>query len=324
MNDRILLTGGNGFVGSSLCKKLLSQKRQVTSAVRNASEWKGEDDPRLKLVSVGNIDAHTDWLVALEGCDRIVHLAARAHVLHDESKDALLEFRKTNVDGTVQLARMAKDAGVKRFVYVSSIGVNGSVSSRPYHEDDIPIPVEPYAVSKLESELALQELCKNGEMELVIVRPPLVYGPGCPGNFLRLMKLVESGLPLPFGSIHNRRSFVGVSNLVDLLTVCLFHPDASGRIFLASDMEDVSLPELLRILAKGMGKSARLIAVPAGLVLAAARALNKAGVYEKLCGNLTVDASSLVTVLGWKPPIRLEEGLLLTARWYMDKYGVKR
>lgn len=324
MADRVLVTGANGFIGARVCETLQARGSKVTAAIRRRGALHGDEQGLLTTVEVGDIGADTSWDQALDGCRYIIHLAARAHILDDDAADPLAQFRNTNVDGTIQLARAASNAGVKRFVYVSSIGVNGLSSDLPFLEDDVPRPTEPYAISKLESEIELRKLCGANGMELTIVRPTLVYGPGCPGNFARLLRLVASGLPLPFASVANRRSFIGVWNLADLLILCMTHPNAAGRTFLASDMQDISLPELLRVIAKSMNKPIRLIPVPPAMLMYAARLVNKLSLYEKLCGSLTVDASSLRDVLGWKPPVALEKGLAITAKHYAESKAARQ
>jgi nucleoside-diphosphate-sugar epimerase len=318
--EKILVTGANGFVGKAVCAELTARRFQVAAAVRDTSLIGSTSaSPTMEAISVGNIDGETDWSRALSGCSGLIHLAARAHILNDRIADPLAAFRETNVAGSVQLARCAARAGVKRFVFVSSVGVNGNMNTRPFTESDTPSPAEAYAVSKLEAEQALAEATAGSAMELVIVRPPLVYGPECPGNFLRLLKLLSSGVPLPFGAMRNKRSFVGVWTLADFLVTCVVSKQAAGEVFLISDMEDVTLPDLLRGLAVGMGKKAPLFSLSPALLRALAGAAGKAGLFEKLCGNLTVDASHARTALGWNPPVPLAEGLRRTGSWYANR-----
>lgn len=317
--QKILVTGANGFVGKMVCADLLARGFEVNAAVRKVPADANAHAHGLRFVGIGNIDANTDWDEALAGCSGVIHPAARAHIMNDEVADPLAAFRATNVAGTLQLARSAARAGVARFVFVSSIGVNGNQNTRPFTENDTPLPAEPYAVSKLEAEQALQAEATGNAMELVIVRPPLVYGPGCPGNFLRLLKLLSSRIPLPFGAMHNKRSFVGVWNLADFLATCLVHPQAPGHVFLISDLDDVTLPDLLRGLARGMGKRAPLVSVPPGWLAALAGMAGKRAMFDKLGGALTVDASQARKLLGWTPPVSLDEGLQRTGQWYVAR-----
>lgn len=318
--NKILVTGANGFVGKAVCAELAARGFEVTAAVRAASAAGAANANRaMQIVSVGNIGADTDWSAALSGCSSVIHLAARAHILNDTVADPLLAFRETNVAGSLQLLRCAVRAGVKRFVFVSSVGVNGNTNTRPFTESDMPLPAEAYAVSKLEAEQALTREAAASGIELVIVRPPLVYGPECPGNFLRLLKLLSSGLPLPFGAMRNRRSFVGVWNLADFLVTCAVSGQGAGEVFLISDMEDVTLPDLLRGLAEGMGKKAPLFSFSPAVLRTVARAAGKAALFDKLCGNLTVDAGRAHRVMGWKPPVSLAEGLRRTGSWYAGR-----
>ena len=313
----VLVTGANGFVGKAVCLALSERGMQVSAAVRHGAEISTSYRlPGVSTIDVGNIDSNTDWSAALTGCSHVIHLAARAHVVHDKDADPLAAFRQTNVYGTVQLARSAIRAGVQRFVFVSSVGVNGNHNARAFTEADAAQPAEDYAISKLEAELALQFELAGGAMELVIVRPPLVYGPGCPGNFLRLLKLLSSRMPLPFGAFDAKRSFVGVWNLADFLVTCTLHERAAGEVFLVSDMEDVALPELLRGLAVGMERSAPIFSFPPAVLGMAAKTLGKGAVFDKLGGALTVDASHARRTLDWRPPVPLAEGLQRTGRWY--------
>ncbi|MBB5371096.1 MULTISPECIES: NAD-dependent epimerase/dehydratase family protein [unclassified Janthinobacterium] len=317
--QKILVTGANGFVGKMVCAELLARGFEVIAAVRKVPADADVNSAGLRFVGVGNVDADTDWDTALAGCSGVIHLAARAHILNDDVADPLAAFRATNVAGTLQLARSAARAGVARFVFVSSVGVNGNQNQRPFTENDTPLPAEPYAVSKLEAELALQADAANCAMELVIVRPPLVYGPGCPGNFLRLLKVLSSRIPMPFGAMRNKRSFIGIWNLADFLATCLVHEKAAGQVFLISDLEDVTLPDLLRGLARGMGSSAALFSVPPSWLAKLAGMAGRSATFDKLGGALTIDASRARTVLGWTPPVSLAEGLQRTGRWYAER-----
>jgi len=229
--------------------------------------------------------------------------------MKDEVADPLAEYRRVNVDGALNLARQAATAGVKRFIFISSIGVNGNINTRPFTEGDTPNPAELYAQSKWEAEQGLWEIQRETGMELVIIRPPLVYGPNAPGNFGSLMRWVEKGVPLPLGAIHNQRSLVALDNLVDLIIACIDHPAAANQVFLAGDGQDLSTTELLRGVARAMGKSSRLIPVPSSLLMLGATLLGKKAVAQRLLGSLRVDISKARNVLGWEPPISVEEGL---------------
>ncbi|CAN0591406.1 unnamed protein product, partial [Ectocarpus sp. 12 AP-2014] len=241
----------------------------------------------------------------------IVHCAARAHIMQDEVADPLAEYRKVNLEGTLNLARHAAEAGVKRFVFISSIKVNGEQTplDRPFTEDDTPAPEDPYGVSKFEAERELQQLAADSALELVIIRPPLVYGSGVKGNFASMVQLIKKGLPMPLGAVHNKRSLVGLDNLVDLIVKCIDHPAAANEVFLAGDGNDLSTTDLLRGVARAMGKPARLIPVPAALLMFAASVLGKKTMAQRLLGSLQVDISKARQVLGWQPPVTVEEGL---------------
>ncbi|WP_322881041.1 NAD-dependent epimerase/dehydratase family protein [Pandoraea sputorum] len=315
---RVLVTGGTGFVGRVLVRALRATGRFDVVV--------GSRDGRDGTVAMGDIDGNTDWRSALSGCDAVVHLAARAHVLQDAAQDPLTEFRRTNTDGTLNLARQASEAGVKRFVFVSSIGVNGALGNArgPFTERDAPQPTEDYAVSKWEAEQGLKRLEGQTSMGVVVVRPPLVYGPGCPGNFLRLLKLVATGLPLPLGSVSALRSYVGVDNLCDFLRVCIEDERAAGKTFVIADDKPLALPEVLRELASGMGRSARLLPVPQALLQGAATLAGKGALYRKLCGTLVVDASRARNELGWQAPVTSGAGLRRTGEWYAGQHSTKQ
>lgn len=302
---KIMLTGANGFVGSALMAAIASdQDIRLVTAVR-----KGRESP--ERVAVGNIDENTDFSEALAEVDVVIHAAARAHIMRDEVNDPLAEYRKVNVEGTLNLARQAVAAGVRRFVFLSSIKVNGEATAvgSPFQADDVPAPEDAYGVSKLEAEQGLMLLAAESGMEIVTIRPPLVYGPGVKGNFASMIKLVDKGIPLPLGAIHNERSLVGVDNLVDLIIRCIDHPAAANQVFLAGDGEDLSTTELLRGVGRAMGKPARLIPVPAGMLQLGATLLGKKAMAQRLLGSLQVDISKTCELLDWKPPYTVEEGL---------------
>jgi nucleoside-diphosphate-sugar epimerase len=293
---KLLITGATGFVGRRLCEVLRERGIDFAAAVRQGAAE--------RQIAVGAITAATDWSAALAGCDTVIHLAARVHVMNEESASPIAEFRAMNVNATLNLARQAAAAGVKRFVFVSSVKVNGEMTTeRPVAAADIPAPSDPYGQSKLEAELALQQFAPASGLELVIVRPPLVYGPGVKANFLNLIKLVKWGIPLPFGRIRNRRSMVALDNLVDLLIVCSAHPDAAGRTFMVSDGDDLSIADLVRMIAAAMGKKIVFLPVPPSLLSGSARMLGKAAVADRLLGSLQVDIADTKDTLKWEPVI---------------------
>jgi nucleoside-diphosphate-sugar epimerase len=292
--SNILVTGANGFVGRALCRTLRQQGHLVRAAVRR--------DPDLDQIAVGNLERSTDWGAALAGCDCVIHLAARVHVMSDSDSDPLRAYREINVDASVNLARQAVAAGVKRMVFVSSVKVNGEATwGTPFQAADTPRPADPYGVSKLEAETALLQIGRDSGLEVVVVRPPLVYGPGVKANFLNLLKLVDKGIPLPFGSVRNRRSMVALENLVDLLSLCSSHPQAPGQVFLVSDGADPTLAELVGMLAGALGKRDPAFPFPVGLMAAGARLVGKSSVADRLFGSLQVDISQTKARLQWSP-----------------------
>ncbi len=299
---KVLLTGASGFVGRRIAQTLNSG--QLTCLVRRS----GSCGVGKELVCKSFND-HETLAEAILGQNVVVHTAARAHVIDDGVLDPLAEYRKANVDGTLNLARQAADAGVQRFVFLSSIGVNGNVNTSPFSETDSPRPEGPYAQSKSEAEQGLWEIQRRTGMEIVILRPPLVYGPDAPGNFGSLVRWVQKGVPLPLGAINNKRSLVALDNLVDLIITCIDHPAAANQVFLAGDGQDVSISELLRGVGRAMGKPARLIPVPAGMLMFGAGLLGKKVVAQRLLGSLQVDISKARNLLGWEPPLSVEEGL---------------
>ncbi len=305
----ILVTGATGFVGAAVVKRLLAddESRQVIVAVRrDGQQW-----PAKVLAFVtGELEPSTDWTVALDGLTTVIHCAARVHVMSDKAAYSSQEYRRVNVQGTLNLARQAVKAGVRRFVFLSSVGVNGAETfQHPYVPEDLAKPHSPYAVSKYEAELGLKELAAETGMEVVIIRPPLVYGSGAPGNFGSLMRWLKCGVPLPLGAIQNQRSLVSLGNLVDLIVICIKHPAAANQTFMVSDGEDVSTTELLRRMGQALGCPVRLIPVPASWLRVAAGLVGWSDVANRLCGSLQVDIDKTRRLLGWSPPLSLKEGL---------------
>jgi len=324
---KVLITGANGFVGKRVCSRLRKEGCAVRGAVRHYDPY-CEDNARWgvtlngDIVSVGDIDANTDWSRALNGIDVVVHLAARVHVMQEISEDPLESFRSVNVHGTEHLARMAIEKGVKRLVYISSISIHGnSTVDRAYLEEDEAQPNSPYAVSKWEGELLLRKIERESNLEIVIVRPPLVYGEGVGGNFLRMMQWTNKGLPLPLKSIRNKRSFIGIENLADLIACCVSHPEAAGETFLAADGEDLSTPDLIGRVAKLMGRSARLFPLPVDVIRTLGRLAGQRDIVDRLCSSLRVDATKARSVLKWQPQTSFDVGLDRTVRWYMEQQG---
>jgi UDP-glucose 4-epimerase len=308
---RVLVTGVGGFVGQALCPLLESAGWTVRRVARGVAEG---------CIAVGDIGADTDWREALGGVTAVVHLAARVHVMKDATHDPLMEYRAVNCAGSENLARQAARSGVKRLVYLSSIKVNGeSTAIKPFRPDDLPNPQDPYAVSKWESEQALRRIADETGLGIVVLRPPLVYGPGVKANFLRLLGLVERGLPLPFGAVKNRRSLLYLGNLADAIRACLTHPDAAGKTYLLSDGAPLSTPELVRRLADALAKPARLIPVPPSLLRLAGLLTGKRAEVERLLDSLEIDGSAIEQELGWHPPYSTEQGLAATAAWYRDR-----
>lgn len=306
----IMVTGATGFVGGALVRRLAGDHsfKGVVAAIRLNAESLPEG---VQSIQMGDLLPNTDWGPALRGVGAVVHCAARVHVMRDDSTDPLKVYREVNVSGTLNLARQAACAGVSRFVFVSSIKVNGEATqpARPFTADDLPAPIDPYGMSKLEAEQGLRELEAQTGMEVVIVRPPLVYGPGVKANFALMMSWLERGIPLPLGAIHNARSVVALDNLVDLLVTCLKHPAAAGQTFLVSDGEDISTTELLRRTAEAMGRKAVLWPVPTFILEWGATLVGKRAVAHRLCGSLQVDINKTRQLLGWTPRVSIDDGL---------------
>lgn len=316
MPHSIFLTGSTGFVGGAVLRRLVVEGSAVTVALRQ------EPSAMAEGVNVVRFDAFetTSWVQTLSEIDVVIHSAARVHVMSDVEADPLSAFRKVNVDGTLNLARQAAEAGVKRFIFVSSIKVNGEGTppGHPYTADDVPAPADSYGVSKMEAEQGLHEIASRTGMEVVIIRPVLVYGPGVRANFLNMMRWLDKQVPLPFGSIRNSRSLVALDNLVDLIVASIHHPAAANQTFLVSDGEDLSTTQLLSRMARALGKKPRLLPVPSWLLKAAANLLGKRSLSQRLCGSLQVDITKTRELLQWEPPVSVDVGLKMTAVHYME------
>ena len=316
----VLVTGATGFVGKALTDKLYSDGYSVVAAVRRESAIL---EGAVESVKVGNISAQTDWQQALNKVDVVIHCAARAHVMGDTAADPLAEFRQVNTAGTLNLVRQAATAGVRRFVFISSIKVNGEkTEDRPFSPEDRFVPTDPYGLSKYEAEQGLLAVAKKIGMEVVIIRPTLVYGLGVKGNFSSLLKWMKRGIPLPFGAIHNQRSLVALDNLVSFIAHCVNHPKAANEIFLISDGEDVSTTELLQKVSRAFGKRALLLPIPVSLMTFSAKLLGKADVINRLFGSLQVDSSKTYELLGWEPVITMDEQLKKIADAYLNEKTV--
>ena len=323
---RILVTGANGFVGTALCTALLQHGYGLRKAVRSDESGIGgslqDNATNVETVHVGDIASQTDWSRALAAVDMVIHLAARVHVMSKSAANPLAEFRRINTAGTEHLARSAAASGVKRLVYVSSIKVNGEETheGRKFSAADSHAPQDAYGISKLEAEQALHRVAQETGLEIVILRPPLVYGPGVKGNFAQMLKVVFRGIPLPLASVQNRRSLIYVGNLVDALIASATHPAAAGQTYLVCDGEEISTPDLLRQLAAAMGVSSRLFPCPPAWLRLAGKLAGKSQQLERLLGSLQVDGDKIRRDLNWVPPYSLQQGLQATAEWYRIKH----
>jgi nucleoside-diphosphate-sugar epimerase len=305
---RILVTGANGFIGRSLIQRLSSEGSFLIRAVyRNVKTLLSDIG---ETVIIPDIGPDTDWTDALNGVKVVVHTAARVHLMHDTSVDPLGEFRKVNTAGTLNLAAQAAKKGVKRFIFLSSIKVNGEETfDVPFKPEDKNIPIDPYGLSKYEAETGLKEISKKTGMEIVIIRCPLVYGPGVKANFQMMIKLVNSRIPLPLGNINNRRSLLALDNLTDFIYRCINHPKAAGEVFLLSDGEDVSTSELLKKISRAMNKRLLLIPVPVSIIRFFSKIFHMTGVYRRLFGSLQIDSSKARKLLDWEPPVKMDDAL---------------
>jgi len=312
----VLVTGASGFVGLRLCARLAAAGHTVKAAVRHESADLAAFKPAVGVVPVGDIGPNTDWQAALTGVDMVVHLAARAHVMRDSASDPLAHYRRINVAGSERLARAAAAAGVSRLIYMSSIKVNGEATvNAPFRESDSPAPLDAYGRSKWEAEQALSRIAAETGLGVTVLRPPLIYGPGVKGNVARLLHWIDRGLPLPFASIVNRRSLIYLENLIDATLAVMRHP-APGRIYLVSDARDLSTPQLIRALARGLDKPPRLLAFPPLLLRAAGACTGHLDAVGRLVGSLQIDASRIGAELDWRPAHDPERGLILTAKAY--------
>lgn len=320
---KLLVTGANGFVGSALLLRLsLDAQHQIKAALRRGVSNIPEG---VTPVQIGDLGPETDWQLAVSGVDTTIHVAAHVHVMRASIADMQAEFRRVNVEGTLNLACQAAAAGVRRFIFISSVKVNGesTLLGRPYIADDAPAPVDPYGVSKRKAEDGLRKLAAETGMEVVIIRPPLVYGPGVKANFRNMMSWLCRGIPLPLGAIHNRRSLVALDNLVNFICTCLDHPAAANQTFLVSDGEDLSTTDLLRRMAHALHVPAHLVPVPQGLLEWGAKMLGREDLSRRLCASLQVDVSKARTLLGWQPPVTVEIALRRTAEHFLNsrKHG---
>ncbi|MEB0122553.1 SDR family oxidoreductase [Pseudomonas sp. CCI1.2] len=314
----ILVTGATGFLGSSLVRHLASSDAFFVKApVRHLRVI---FPVGVEILPIEDLDASTNWQTALLGVEFVVHTSARVHVMSETAKDPLVEFRKVNVEGTLNLARQAAAAGVKRFIFISSIKVNGesTLPGKPFSAHDAPAPKDAYGVSKLEAEKGLYRLAASTGMEVVIIRPVLVYGPRVRANFLSMMQWLSKGIPLPLGAVHNQRSLVSLENLISLIVSCINHPRAANQTFLVSDGQDISTEHLLKKLASALGKPARLMPVPVWLMHGVAVLLGRRDLSSRLFGSLQVDISKNRELLGWTPPVSLDQGLRLTAQHFLE------
>jgi nucleoside-diphosphate-sugar epimerase len=316
-DSKVLVTGANGFIGQALCQKLVADGWSVAGAVRNesaAGKLRGE----VESVIVGAVGPDTDWVQALSDVDSIVHLAARVHVMRDLAAEPIAMYRDVNVAGTEHLAQMAASMKVRRFIFLSSIKVNGEGKQIPYTECDKPMPSDPYGISKYEAEQLLQVISARTDLEIVVLRPSLVYGPQVKANFLKLFKVIKMGIPLPFANVKNQRSLIFLGNLIDAIALCIDHPKAAGKTYLLSDGVDTSTPELIQKVASMLGKSPRLFPFSLTLLRQLAKVAGKSEAVSRLLDSLSVDCSLICTELDWIPRFTMTEGLAETAKWYLQ------
>jgi UDP-glucose 4-epimerase len=319
----VLVTGSTGFIGRALINQLDIHSFKPLASVRKQTSL---FPSHISQVVGGDILPSTVWKETLSNIDVVIHLAARVHIMNDTNTNPLAEFRKVNTEGTLNLARQAASAGVRRFIFLSSIKVNGEASNLnyPFTSKDTYIPRDPYGLSKYEAEQGLKKTAEETGMEVVIIRPPLVYGPNVKANFLSMMKWLYKGVPLPLGSIHNKRSLVALDNLIDLIITCIKHSAAANQTFLVSDDEDLSTTGLLERMTKALGRKSRLIPIPPRIITLGATLLGKKDIAQRLCSSLQVDISHTKDTLGWKPPFSTDEALQKTADAYLKQLNQKK
>ncbi|MGY2040996.1 NAD-dependent epimerase/dehydratase family protein [Pseudomonas pergaminensis] len=319
---KILLTGASGFVGSELLGQLIKNSNyHIVAASRSANSIL---EKSCQVFTLGSFNSHTSWCKALADVDCVIHTAGRAHVLKKEP-NAFELFKESNTDATLNLARQAEASGVKRFIFISSIGVNGAhTPDQPFSESSTPAPHTAYAISKMNAEIGLLQIAERSKMEVVIIRPPLIYAAHAPGNFRRLLMIVRSGIPLPFGRINNSRSMIALENLIDFIFRCIDHPAAANQAFLVSDGQSFSTKELVTLLAKGMGRKLPLVPIPPACLKGIARLLGRQALHTQLCESLKIDASKSKDLLGWNPPVTAEAALENAGKKYLAIAPKKR
>ncbi|RZB38084.1 MAG: hypothetical protein SRB2_00430 [Desulfobacteraceae bacterium Eth-SRB2] len=320
---KIFITGAAGFIGQALCKRIIAKGWKIRGSVRSSSQL-NKLPSEVDALQVELIGPDTNLKKALEGVDTVIHLSARVHVMNECYKDSLASYQQVNVAGTKRLSSLAADSGCRRFVFMSSVKVNGKERSQPYTEMDMPMPLDPYGISKWEAEQALHKIANESGMEIVVLRAPLVYGPGVKANFLRLFKLLYYMIPLPLANVTNRRSLIYLENLLDAIVTCVNHPRAAGQTFLVSDGRDLSTPELIWRIAEAMGRKARLFSFPPSMLKTMGKIIGRSAEIDRLAGSLCVDSSKIRRMLGWKPPYTIEEGIRETAEWFLKSADYPR
>jgi UDP-glucose 4-epimerase len=320
--QKILITGATGFVGCALCQHLVTQKINIKISITAVVRKYNHSLPvSVQQIKIDDLTANIDWLSLLKDIDCIIHLAGRAHIVKECITDPLAAFRQVNTQATLHLATQAAKQGVRRFIFLSSIKVNGEETQlhQPFQVTDKIAPLDPYGISKYEAEQGLQEIAVNSALELVIIRPPLIYGENVKANFLKMMQWVQRGIPLPLGAVKNKRSLLALDNLLDFITLCIHHPKADNQIFLLSDDHDLSTIELLRALATSLEKPLILLPVPVSLLLKGAEVFGKRGQLARLCGSLQIDLSHTKKQLAWKPTITTDNAVQKTVESFLKK-----